>query len=137
MSADSADFYRKAPPDKGASSFIYPPTSANIDFFAGALKHGCVVAIPTETVYGLAGLALNESACRAIFAIKGRPLLDPLIVHVPDMQMASQLAELPQCTESLADRFWPGPLTLILKKKSIVPDIVTAGKPTVAIRMPR
>lgn len=137
MSTDSAAFYRKAPPDKGASSFVYPPTGPNLAFFAQALQAGCVVAIPTETVYGLAGLALDEGACRAIFSIKGRPLLDPLIIHVSGAAMAAQLAELPDRFFALAEAFWPGPLTLIVKKKPLVPDIVTAGKDTVAIRMPR
>jgi len=127
----------KAPPDQGASSFVYPPTGPNLEFFAKALQSGCLVAIPTETVYGLAGLALNEEACRSIFAVKGRPLMDPLIVHIPNRSMAGELAELPDCFQLITDRFWPGPLTLILKKKPIVPDMITAGKPTVAIRMPR
>jgi L-threonylcarbamoyladenylate synthase len=126
----------KAPPDRGASSFVYPATGANLDFFAKALLEGCLVAIPTETVYGLAGLALNESACRSIFSIKGRPLVDPLIVHVPNSEMAEQLAELPPTFKTLTETFWPGPLTLILRKKDLVPDLVTAGKQTVALRMP-
>lgn len=133
----SAEFYRKAPPDEGASSFVYPPTTANIAFFANALKAGCVVAIPTETVYGLAGLALDEAASRSIFSIKGRPLVDPLIVHVTGPAMAAELAELPKSFHTLADTFWPGPLTIILRKRDIVPGLVTAGKPTVALRMPR
>ncbi|MEX0324764.1 MAG: L-threonylcarbamoyladenylate synthase [Puniceicoccaceae bacterium] len=137
MPLSSTDFYKKAPPEKGASSFVYPPTVSNIAFFAEALRAGCVVAIPTETVYGLAGLALDETACRSIFSIKGRPLVDPLIVHVSNREMAARLAELPPSFAPLADNFWPGPLTLILKKKSIVPDLVTAGKQTVALRMPR
>ena len=97
MVSDSAEFYMKAPPDQGASSFIYPPTDPNLEFFAKALQSGCLVAIPTETVYGLAGLALNEEACRSIFAVKGRPLMDPLIVHIPNRSMAGELAELPDC----------------------------------------
>lgn len=137
MADTSFDFYRKAPPDRGASSFIYPPTPANLQFFAQALKHGCVVAMPTETVYGLAAPALNEGACRSIFSIKGRPLMDPLIVHVMDLEMAESLAALPDAAARLADAFWPGPLTLILNKRPIVPDLVTAGKQTVAIRIPR
>ncbi|MEX0330885.1 MAG: L-threonylcarbamoyladenylate synthase [Puniceicoccaceae bacterium] len=137
MPLNSTDFYKKAPPEKGASSFIYPPTPGNIAFFVEALQAGCVVAIPTETVYGLSGLALDEKACHSIFSIKGRPLVDPLIVHVNNPEMAAQLAELPPAFTALAEAFWPGPLTLILKKRPIVPDLVTAGKPTVAIRMPR
>jgi L-threonylcarbamoyladenylate synthase len=101
------------------------------------LKCGCVVAIPTETVYGLAGLALDTEACRSIFSIKGRPLVDPLIVHLPDREMARDMAEVPESFGTLTEAFWPGPLTVILKKKPLVPDLVTAGKPTVALRMPR
>jgi L-threonylcarbamoyladenylate synthase len=133
----SIEFYKKAPPDGGASSFIYPPTEANLRFFAKALSHGCIVSIPTETVYGLAALALNEDACRSIFSIKGRPLMDPLIVHVENLEMAAGLAVIPDIVTKLADKFWPGPLTLILKKQPVVPDMVTAGKDTVAIRIPR
>lgn len=129
--------FKKAPPDRGASSFIYPPTPANLDFFAEALKAGHVVAIPTETVYGLAAVATDEAACRSVFAIKGRPLIDPLIVHVHSLDMASEHAETPPELEKLARFFWPGPLTVVLRKKPSIPDIVTAGKDTVAIRMPR
>jgi L-threonylcarbamoyladenylate synthase len=127
----------KAPPDRGASSFIYPPTPGNLSFFTEALEAGCVVAIPTETVYGLAGLALDEAACRSIFSIKGRPLVDPLIVHVSSLAMADSLAEVPREFIRVADTLWPGPLTVILKKKPAVPDLITAGKPTVALRMPQ
>jgi L-threonylcarbamoyladenylate synthase len=133
----SAKFYKKAPPQKGASSFVYPPTGDNLAFFAEALKARCLVAIPTETVYGLAGLALDESASRSIFEIKGRPLMDPLILHVANPGMVDQLAHIPADFPKLADAFWPGPLTIILQKKAVVPDLVTAGKPTVAVRMPR
>lgn len=137
MAADSTDFYRKAPPDRGASSFVYPPTPANVAFFAEALKAGCVVAIPTETVYGLAAPALDTRACRAIFEIKGRPLVDPLIVHVAGPAWVGELAETSGEFDRLVQAFWPGPLTLILRKKPAVPDLVTAGRPTVAVRMPR
>jgi L-threonylcarbamoyladenylate synthase len=137
MAVDSVDFYRKAPPDRGASSFVYPPTPANIEFFARALQAGCVVAIPTETVYGLAAMALDTKACRAIFEIKGRPLVDPLIVHVAEPGWVGNLAEVPAELNLLAEAFWPGPLTVILRKKPVVPGLVTAGRPTVAVRMPR
>jgi L-threonylcarbamoyladenylate synthase len=131
------EFYRKAPPDRGASSFIFPPTAANIRFFADAIRAGCVVAIPTETVYGLAGLALDPVACRSIFTLKGRPLIDPLIVHVSGVGMLEDLAIVTPQARLAITACWPGPLTLILKKKAVVPDIVTAGKDTVAVRMPR
>jgi L-threonylcarbamoyladenylate synthase len=136
MQPDQKEIYRQAPPDRGASSFIYPPTEANIRFFASVLKRGGVVGIPTETVYGLAGLALNETACRSIFEIKGRPLMDPLIVHAANLQMVRELAEVPPLAERINENFWPGPLTLILRKKPVVPDLVTAGKKTVAVRIP-
>lgn len=137
MVTHSAEFYKKAPPQKGASSFVYPPTGDNLAFFAEALKAGCLVAIPTETVYGLAGLALDEAASRSIFQVKGRPLMDPLILHVANPGMVEQLADIPPGFSRLTEAFWPGPLTIILPKKPVVPNLVTAGKPTVAVRMPR
>lgn len=132
----SQNFYQQAPPDRGASSFVYPPSNANLSFFVEALHAGCLVAIPTETVYGLAARALDPVACRAIFSVKGRPLLDPLIVHCFDLAQAAELAELPTGIDALAAAFWPGPLTLILRKHACVPDLVTAGLDTVAIRIP-
>jgi L-threonylcarbamoyladenylate synthase len=136
--ADSrSPFYAKAPPNRGACSFIHPASPANIRFFAEALRAGCLVAIPTETVYGLAAIALDATACRSIFAVKGRPLVDPLIVHSHDLKEVHQLAFCPPEVAALAAAFWPGPLTLVLEKRAVVPDIVTAGKPTVAIRVPR
>lgn len=117
--------------------FAYPPTEANIQFFAQALQAGGLVAMPTETVYGLAALALDEAACREIFRIKGRPLVDPLIVHAADMETVTTLADCPKGLALLAERFWPGPLTVILRKKPVVPDLVTAGRDTVAVRIPR
>lgn len=101
------------------------------------LSAGEVVALPTETVYGLAAHALDPMACAKIFAIKGRPLLDPLIVHVLDILHGERLAVWNETAHHLAKRFWPGPLTMVLPKLPIVPSIVTAGKPTVALRCPR
>lgn len=100
------------------------------------LKRGGVVAIPTETVYGLAADALNPQACRNIFEIKGRPLIDPLIVHVYAFEQVKKLAVISPEAKRLAKIFWPGPLTLVLPKKPEVPDIVTASQKTVAIRIP-
>lgn len=137
MLDSTQEFYRKAPPDRGASSFVYPPTDGNIGFFAKALKAGCLVAIPTETVYGLAGIALDPAVCRSIFTLKGRPLIDPLIVHVGTETHLEQVAKVTPAARTLMEAYWPGPLTLILKKTKAVPDIVTAGKDTVAVRMPR
>lgn len=104
---------------------------------ASLLKDGQLVALPTETVYGLAGDALNIEAVKSIFEVKGRPLIDPLIVHVHSLEMAEQLAYFDEKALKLAEQFWPGPLTLVLPRQAIVPDLVTAGLETVAIRMPR
>ncbi|MBY0228730.1 MAG: threonylcarbamoyl-AMP synthase [Gemmataceae bacterium] len=102
---------------------------------AELLRAGKVVAFPTETVYGLGANALDADAVARIFASKGRPPSNPLIVHVADIEQARGLAEWNDSAQSLAERFWPGPLTLVLPKRA-VPDIVTAGGPTVALRMP-
>ena len=101
------------------------------------LTAGGVVAVPTETVYGLAANALDPSACRKIFRLKGRPLIDPLIVHVHALVAAKTLAVWNDFADRLANAFWPGPLTFVLPKKRLVPSIVTAGLDTVAVRMPR
>jgi L-threonylcarbamoyladenylate synthase len=100
------------------------------------LQRGELVAIPTETVYGLAAHALDAKACQAIFRAKRRPANDPLIVHVLDLARAEELAEFNPTARRLARRFWPGPLTLVLPKNACVPGIVTSGGPTVAIRAP-
>jgi len=115
---------------------VYAPTPSNLRLLAAALRRGELVAIPTETVYGLAANALDARACRRIFAAKRRPADDPLIVHVPDLHVAGRLAELNAAARALARRFWPGPLTLVLPRKSVVPEIVTSGQPTVALRSP-
>lgn len=96
-----------------------------------------LVAIPTETVYGLAGNAFSENAIRKIFEMKKRPFFNPLIVHIASPDRLQDIARtVPEKAQLLANAFWPGPLTLVLPKKDSVPDIVTAGKPTVAIRVP-
>lgn len=101
------------------------------------LDRGELVAIPTETVYGLAGNALDTTAVIKIFKVKDRPQFDPLIVHVANLQQAKELVEFfPEKAEKLAARFWPGPLTFLLKKKSTIPDLVTSGMDTVGIRCP-
>lgn len=101
------------------------------------LEAGELVGIPTETVYGLAGNALNPSAVAKIFATKNRPSFDPLIVHTGSIEQVSEYAEgIPPELEDLAREFWPGPLTLLLPKKSIVPDLVTSGLDQVAVRVP-
>lgn len=102
------------------------------------LQAGEVVALPTETVYGLAADALNANAVAKIFEVKERPSFDPLIVHLPHKKDLEEVADVPEdilpVVKKLAEKFWPGPLTMILPKKACVPDIVTSGMPTVAVR---
>lgn len=101
------------------------------------LKKGDVVAFPTETVYGLGADAFNPYAVAKIFEVKKRPRFDPLIVHIDRKDWLDKITDdIPTKARMLMDRFWPGPLTMILKKKAIIPDIVTAGLSTVGIRMP-
>lgn len=108
-----------------------------IDRVCDILRQGGIVALPTETVYGLAADALNPAAVRKIFAAKGRPADNPLIVHIAGPDQLRQLArEIPESARMLAARFWPGPLTMVLKKSSAIPDITSAGLDTVGIRMP-
>ena len=115
---------------------VYRGTTRNLKFLAGRLRAGEVVAVPTETVYGLAANALKASACRKIFRAKGRPLNDPLIVHLHSMAGLPQVCEANSAALKLARKFWPGPLTLVLPKKSAVPAIVSAGRESVAVRVP-
>jgi L-threonylcarbamoyladenylate synthase len=104
---------------------------------AAILKHGGLVAIPTETVYGLAANALDSAAIARIFAAKERPTWDPLIVHVSNSEMILHVAaDFPERAKRLAENFWPGPLTLLLPRHSRLPLAVTAGRETVAVRMP-
>jgi L-threonylcarbamoyladenylate synthase len=101
------------------------------------LEQGKLVAIPTETVYGLAANATNQEAVLKIFEAKKRPHFDPLIIHTHNVEKVRQYVEdLPQWAEKLAKAFWPGPLTLLLPKKNNIPDIVTSGLPQVAVRIP-
>ena len=100
-----------------------------------ALAAGEPVALPTETVYGLAADALSPNACAKIFEAKNRPLSDPLIVHIPSIDWLPRLTSPTPTALALAEKFWPGPLTMVLPRQPIVPDIVTAGQETVAIRM--
>jgi L-threonylcarbamoyladenylate synthase len=104
---------------------------------ARVLRYGGLVAFPTETVYGLGANALDAAAVARIFAAKGRPANNPLIVHVADAAQVPQIAaDWPEPAARLAERFWPGPLTLVLPKRDTVPDVVTAKGPTVAVRVP-
>jgi L-threonylcarbamoyladenylate synthase len=113
------------------------PDPTSIARAAAVLRAGGLVAFPTETVYGLGANALDPVAVKRIFAAKGRPVNNPLIVHVASVAAARELvADWPETAEQLAARFWPGPLTLVLPKREIVPDIVTAGAATVGVRLP-
>jgi L-threonylcarbamoyladenylate synthase len=117
-----------------------PADAAAIDHAAAVLRGGGLVALPTETVYGLGANALDATAAAKIFEAKGRPSFDPLIVHVAEPGEAWRLAgEVPDLARRLADAFWPGPMTLVLEKatgESGIPDLVTAGLSTVALRVP-
>jgi L-threonylcarbamoyladenylate synthase len=111
--------------------------SKNIQKAIDILNQEELVAIPTETVYGLAGNIYSEKAVAKIFEMKNRPLFNPLIVHIHTIKQLDELVRyMPTKAKLLANTFWPGALTLVLKKKTQVPDIITAGKDSVAIRMP-
>lgn len=112
--------------------------TTDINLCQKLLQNNQVVAIPTETVYGLAGNIFEEEAIEKIFKIKGRPLFNPLIVHIHSLsQLDALVSELPEAATRLMKTFWPGPLTLILPKKEGVSNLITAGKPTVGVRMPK
>lgn len=101
------------------------------------LENGEVVGIPTETVYGLAGNALNEDAILKIYSVKNRPKFDPLIAHTNSLEKITSLVnEIPSKANRLANAFWPGPLTILLNKKSLVPDLLTSGLDRIAVRIP-
>jgi L-threonylcarbamoyladenylate synthase len=109
----------------------------SVEQAAALIRAGRLVAFPTETVYGLGANALDAEAVARIFAAKGRPRSSPLIVHVDSIEMARGLAaQWPASAETLAKRYWPGPLTLVLPKTAAIPEIVTAGLPTVGLRTP-
>ncbi len=109
----------------------------DIDWAVKLLKEGKLVGIPTETVYGLAGNALDESAVTRIFQVKNRPTFDPLIVHTDSLAKVHDFVlDIPEKAYVLAKHFWAGALTLLLPKKNIIPDLVTSGSPLVAVRIP-
>jgi L-threonylcarbamoyladenylate synthase len=113
------------------------PDSSALDEAAHVLRHGGLVAFPTETVYGLGAIATDAAAVARIFEAKGRPATNPLIVHVSGAAMAAELVlDWPEAAATLAAAFWPGPLSLVLPRSPLVPDIVTAGQATVAVREP-
>ncbi|MCL2689004.1 MAG: L-threonylcarbamoyladenylate synthase [Chitinispirillia bacterium] len=104
---------------------------------ADILREGGVVALPTETVYGLGASAFNEKALARVFEIKRRPFFDPLILHISNIKWLDNLAaDIPAAAKNLIEKIWPGPLTIVLPKKNCVPDIATSGLPGVALRMP-
>ena len=113
------------------------PDPAVLKLAASILKQGGLVAFATETVYGLGAVATNSEAVTRIFEAKGRPARNPVIVHVTGVAQARECVDdWPRAAETLAARFWPGPLTLVLKRSAIIPDVVTAGLDTVAVRVP-
>ena len=111
-------------------------SATDVEEAAQLLRDGRLVAFPTETVYGLGANALDETAAKRIYAAKGRPSDNPLIVHIAETDALQVLAaEVPEAAKKLGEAFWPGPLTMILKKSSIVPDGTTGGLATVAVRL--
>lgn len=108
-----------------------------IERAADVLREGGLVALPTETVYGLGANAFDSVAVAKIFAAKDRPFFDPLIVHVPDIHWLPRVVQsFPPVAKQLAERFWPGPLTLVLPKADAIPDLATSGLATVGVRLP-
>jgi L-threonylcarbamoyladenylate synthase len=119
------------------STAVLPADSQAIERAARVLRSGGLVAFPTETVYGLAANALDASAVAKIFTAKGRPSTNPLIVHVASVSEAVPLtANWPSTAQALAERFWPGPLTVVVSKSDRIVDLVAAGGPTIALRVP-
>lgn len=111
--------------------------TTNINKAAKTLQENNIIAIPTETVYGLAGNAYSDEAIKKIYALKKRPLYNPLIIHIKSAEFLSKVTvDIPKVAFKLAEEFWPGPLTLVLKKQPHISDLVTSGKDTVAIRVP-
>lgn len=117
-------------------TLLLPSDKESLSLAADLLRSGQLVAFPTETVYGLGADALNADAVLSVFAAKGRPADNPLIVHIYDRSQLEGLCVVPDKALPLMDAFWPGPLTILFEKLPAVPDAVTAGLPTVAVRMP-
>lgn len=119
-------------------TLIRKPSKASLTLAAKLIQQGNLVAFPTETVYGLGANACDPRAASKIFVAKGRPSDNPLIVHISNEKQLNQVAQkIPAIAKKLMAKFWPGPLTLVFLKKAIVPDVVTAGSSTVAVRMPK
>ena len=115
---------------------VVPATKESLEEASRLLHTGELVAFPTETVYGLGANALDREAVLSIFAAKGRPADNPLIVHIYEESQLEDLCEIPEGARPLMEKFWPGPLTILMPKKDTIPPEVTAGLPTVAMRMP-
>jgi len=115
---------------------IFTDNAVGLQKCAGLLENEDLVAVPSETVYGLAGNAFSEKAVRKIFEVKGRPFIDPLITHFKNTESAFAPVKPNLQAEKMADAFWPGPLTLILEKGPLIPDLVTAGLDSAAVRVP-
>lgn len=117
---------------------IFAPTTENISLLAAEIRQGNCVAFPTETVYGLGADATNGTAIAQIFSTKQRPSFNPLIVHVPDLAAATKIGVFDETALALAEKFWPGPLTLVVPRQPDCPihDLVSAGLPTIALRVP-
>lgn len=116
---------------------IVPATQDALRRAAAIIRRGGLVAFPTETVYGLGANALNADAVKRIYEVKERPFASPLIVHASDTEMARSIAvEWPALADVLARQFWPGPLTIVIRKATVIPDLVTAGLPSVGVRVP-
>jgi L-threonylcarbamoyladenylate synthase len=117
--------------------FVKTEIGKDLEYAVKLLESNEVVSIPTETVYGLAAKGTSESAVSKIFKIKGRPKSNPLILHFPDSEaMTPYVQDFPEELKKLTDIFWPGPLTILLKKSELVPDLITAGHDRVAVRVP-
>jgi len=120
-----------------ASQFVSVCTIEALALAASQLKSGNLIAFPTETVYGLGADANNEAAVARIYKVKGRPADHPLIVHIGDWQLMGEWAqEIPDYAIDLARAFWPGPMTLVLKRSDLAKDFITGGQETVGIRVP-
>lgn len=116
---------------------IFQSTTKDIEKAAEIIKGGGLIAFPTETVYGLGADALNPEATKKVYAAKGRPSDNPMIVHIADKEELSKLTDtVTKDMEILMDAFWPGPMTMVVKRKPIVPDVTTGGLDTVGVRMP-
>lgn len=115
---------------------LLPVNESSLSLAGSIIREGGLVAFPTETVYGLGANALDAEAVSRIFEAKGRPQDNPLIVHISSLDMLDDLCEIPDGARPLMEAFWPGPMTLLMPKKASVPDVTTAGLPTVGIRFP-